>query len=136
MSPADTVVAKLDGVKQVGPAEWVARCPAHDDKSPSLALREADDGRLLVHCFAGCSAVEVMAALGLCVSDLFAGPLEHHKTTIRHPFSPAAVLKAIKHECLVVAIAGHDAMDGKLTDADRVRMVKAIERITEAARYA
>jgi putative DNA primase/helicase len=34
---------------------WVARCPAHVDRTPSLSIREADDGRLLLHCFAGCA---------------------------------------------------------------------------------
>ena len=44
-------------------ADGVARCPAHDDHEPSLSLRDGDDGRLLTHCFAGCSAEAVWAAL-------------------------------------------------------------------------
>ncbi len=40
-----------------------ARCPAHEDRSPSLSLRDGDDGRLLVHCFAGCAGREVLTAL-------------------------------------------------------------------------
>ena len=40
-----------------------ARCPAHKDKTPSLSLRDGDDGRLLTHCFSGCSAEAVWAAL-------------------------------------------------------------------------
>jgi hypothetical protein len=43
-------------------AGWMARCPAHDDRSPSLSIRERD-GRLLVHCHAGCLQADVIAAL-------------------------------------------------------------------------
>ncbi len=46
------------------------QCPAHQDRGPSLSVREAED-RVLVHCFAGCSAEAVVGALGLAVADLF-----------------------------------------------------------------
>jgi hypothetical protein len=42
---------------------WMARCPAHDDREPSLSIREADDGKVLVHCHAGCEQHRVIAAL-------------------------------------------------------------------------
>jgi hypothetical protein len=53
---------------------WLARCPAHDDRSPSLSIAEGDDGRILLHCFAGCSLESIVAALGLTMRDLFKGP--------------------------------------------------------------
>ena len=62
---------RLEKVRKTGPGRWIACCPAHDDHSPSLALRELDDGRVLVHCFAGCSAHEIVSAVGLDLSDLF-----------------------------------------------------------------
>jgi hypothetical protein len=46
---------------------WVARCPAHDDRNPSLSLKDAD-GRVLVHCHAGCpqrTVVEALKGLGV-----------------------------------------------------------------------
>jgi hypothetical protein len=42
---------------------WMARCPAHDDRTPSLSIREAPSGKLLVHCFAGCKQDQVIDAL-------------------------------------------------------------------------
>ena len=59
---ADKLLSRLEGVKQTGPDRWLSRCPAHDDRSPSLAVREVDD-RLLLHCFAGCSAYEVVSSV-------------------------------------------------------------------------
>jgi len=61
---AREVLARLDGVQRSGDG-WVARCPAHDDKSPSLKVSEGRDGRVLMHCHARCSFDAIVAALGL-----------------------------------------------------------------------
>ncbi|MFA0746759.1 MAG: DNA primase, partial [Armatimonadota bacterium] len=50
--------------------QWKAHCPAHDDAKPSLSVTESD-GRILLHCFAGCSVDAICAALGISVADLF-----------------------------------------------------------------
>lgn len=71
MLPAMQVLAKLEKPRQVGPGRWVARCPAHPDRQPSLSVKEAPDGRVLVYCFAGCPTQAVLAALGLEWCDLF-----------------------------------------------------------------
>jgi len=60
--------------------KWVALCPAHKDRSPSLAINETDD-RLLLHCFAGCETRHVAAAVGLDMSDLFHQKLTSIKLT-------------------------------------------------------
>ncbi|MEI8045093.1 MAG: toprim domain-containing protein, partial [Verrucomicrobiota bacterium] len=52
-------------------AGWQARCPAHEDGRASLSLSQASDGKLLVHCHAGCTPEAVCAALGLTLADLF-----------------------------------------------------------------
>ncbi len=52
---------------------YVARCPAHDDRSPSLHISEGDDGRILIHCFSGCTTEEIVDSVGLRLSDLFEG---------------------------------------------------------------
>ena len=61
---------RLEGVRPCGPDRWMARCPAHDDRRPSLSVQVADD-RILIHCFAGCSPQEIVEALGLEMRDLF-----------------------------------------------------------------
>jgi len=68
-SPIELVLSKLPKPKRSGRG-WVARCPAHNDKRPSLSLSEGQDGRALVHCHAGCSVESIVAALGLAVPDL------------------------------------------------------------------
>jgi len=65
------ILAKLEGV-QGGDGRWIARCPAHEDNRQSLALTEADGGKTLLHCHAGCSSAAVVLSMGLSLKDLFA----------------------------------------------------------------
>jgi len=58
---ADTL-AKVLGARRVG-AAWIARCPAHEDREPSLSIRRGRDGKVLVRCHAGCDQREVIAVL-------------------------------------------------------------------------
>jgi len=67
-------MASLLRAHRTGNGKWVARCPAHADSSPSLSIREGRDGRVLLHCFAGCDVEDVLNALGLAMGHLFAGP--------------------------------------------------------------
>jgi putative DNA primase/helicase len=50
------------GGRRVGGA-WMACCPAHNDRTPSLSIRESNDGKVLVRCRAGCGQRDVIAAL-------------------------------------------------------------------------
>ena len=66
----EDLLGQLEAVRSRGTGRWVARCPAHQDRTPSLSVREWERG-LLIHCFAGCSLDAIVAALGLTVQDLF-----------------------------------------------------------------
>jgi len=63
------ILAKLTNVTRTSDG-WSASCPAHDDQTPSLSVRVAEDGRVLVKCFAGCMAEAVVAAVGMRMADL------------------------------------------------------------------
>ena len=64
----EAILSALEGAKERG-GRYTAKCPAHDDKSPSLMISERDDGSTSIYCFAGCSAADVLAALGLSERD-------------------------------------------------------------------
>jgi hypothetical protein len=72
-SPIYLLLDRLTGIRQTGPDRWVAQCPAHDDRSPSLNLREIEDGTVLVKCWAGCGADAIVKSMGLSLRDLFPG---------------------------------------------------------------
>ena len=62
-------LGKFEGVQQSG-GGWIARCPSHGDDNPSLSIARGEDGRWLVHCHAGCTAEQVVEAVGLKMRDL------------------------------------------------------------------
>jgi putative DNA primase/helicase len=55
-------IAKALGGRKAG-SGWMAKCPAHEDREPSLSIADADDGKVLVRCHAGCHQLQVIAAL-------------------------------------------------------------------------
>jgi hypothetical protein len=65
------VLERLSGVRKSQDG-FEARCPAHDDERASLSVGRGDDGRVLLHCHAGCEPAEVCQAIGLTLRDLFA----------------------------------------------------------------
>ncbi len=132
---AATLLDRLDGVRPTGSGRWVARCPAHGDKSASMSVRELDDGTVLVHDFAGCSVRDILAAVGLEFADLFPNKVEqdHRRRGERRPFPATDVLRAIEREALIAATAASFLGNGgSLTDEDRERLLTAAARITAA----
>jgi hypothetical protein len=134
--PAARLLPRLEGVRRNGADRWVAKCPAHDDRRPSLSLRELADGRLLVHCWAGCTAAEVVVAAGLTLADLFEKPPEHHHAPAeRRPWRDAGLeaLRALADEVAVVFVMAALLAGGlEPTDADRDRLALAAERLNGA----
>ena len=130
---ADALLARLEKVKRTGPDRWQARCPAHDDRGPSLAVRDLVDGRVLLHCFAGCDVHSVLSAISLDMAALFPErEIELGKPEGR-PFPAADVLRCLAFEALVVATAGAALFTGQpFSEADRTRLMLAVSRIHEA----
>jgi len=128
---ADNLIHSLDGVRETGQDRWIARCPAHEDRSPSLAIREVDD-RLLLHCFAGCSVYEIVSAVGLELSDLFPESREHHKSLLK-PFPASDILKCLSFESLFLKMCALHLKNGKkLSDKDYERLNISQSRIVAA----
>lgn len=69
MNDIAELLTRLDKVTGK-PPHWRARCPACFDKSPSLGIKEVEDGKILLHCFAGCGPSDIMDAIGMSLSDL------------------------------------------------------------------
>jgi hypothetical protein len=77
MSAIENIIAKLDGPRQSGDS-WSAKCPAHEDRNPSLSVTERTEGDpgAVVFCHAGCSSEAVVSALGITVADLYDKPAQ------------------------------------------------------------
>lgn len=138
---AEALLSRLEKVKQTGKDRWVACCPAHADQHPSLNVRETPDGTVLIKCFTGCGAADVVAAVGLELSDLFPprpdSPDEPTRRQAREGFHAMDVLVALAHEALVVDCAvGTLQRRGWLTDDECDRLAQASDRIRGGLAYA
>jgi hypothetical protein len=136
---ADRVLERLKGVKPRGAGRWVARCPAHKDRSPSLSIAELADGRVLMNDFGGCSIEAVLDAIGLELKDLYPAPLAHRLERVPlaglHAHAASDALKVIAAEAFVVVIAAEDLAAGMpLSPTQRERMLEAAGVIRCAAR--
>jgi hypothetical protein len=133
---ADTFLSRLEGVRRTGPSRWLARCPAHDDRTASLSIRELDDGRVLVHCFAGCHVENVLGAVDLGLDALFPPRCsDDRKAPERRAFPAADVLRAVDHEALIAAVGAANLANGMpLSRVDHERLMLAAERIAAAVR--
>jgi hypothetical protein len=82
VTPLQKVFAKFPNARRCGKG-WSDRCPAHDDRKPSLSFREdGDGGKVLMHCHAGCETKDICAARGLTLRDLF--PEDNGPTSLRN----------------------------------------------------
>ena len=120
----------LDRLEKVtgSKGKWMACCPAHQDKSPSLAVTEADD-RVLVHCFSGCDTQDVTAAIGLNVADLFYNKLAGAEMTERKRQRFEEVLKSERIQ--VAIINAVEKVERPLTTHERDRRSLGQQRINK-----
>ena len=139
MSPANVLLSRLDGVRRFGNG-WRADCPVGHSSRSSLSIGERDDGAVMLHCFASCSAADVVAAAGLSLADLFPERPRDDSTEGRRAARAAfrqsawgAVLGVLAMESTVVAVAAETILRGEpMTPDDVERVHLASNRIHDA----
>ena len=132
MSALNTVLSRLDKVQRIGNDRYKAICPAHDDRSPSLAIKD-DGGRLLLHCFGGCETSDVLGAIGLDFADIMPDKAMGSFKKDRKPFYAMDILGIIKLEATLAYIYASDMAKGLvLTSNDKERLFLAASRINHA----
>ena len=130
----DTLLSHLSKVKRTGKGRYLACCPAHSDKHPSLSIRELNDGRVLIHCFTGCNVKEILRATGLEFDVLYPEkPIGHFLHPEKRSFSAKDILEAIRHESLMVSVAASKIAQGEaLAKEDYKRLMLASRRLQAA----
>lgn len=146
MSPAENLIARLDGVQKTGPGRWKAKCPTHKDRTASLLITEKDDGKVTLHCFAECDRYGIIQAVGLDWPDLFPPKPKgyDHRPPDKTAFHAADILTACSDELVYAFIVMSDLQrwladetQGQPPGPDtRARFLKATERIRSAADFA
>jgi len=138
LNPAETLLQRLDGARETGPGRWLACCPAHDDRNPSLSIRETSDGTLLIHDFGGCAPGDVLAAIGLELRDLFVDRLPDRPPLRRGQRRVPAqdALAAIDREALVVSVIASDFRQARTIDEETWNRLSTAAARIGAAREA
>ena len=129
----ERLINRLDGVRETGYGKYVARCPAHDDRSPSLAIKDCGDGRILLHDFAGCETEDILSAIGLTFADVMPeriGEMHTYKP-VRQRFDARQVLEGISHEVIVVCLIA-EKYASIIGDEDEARLMLAATRLNTA----
>lgn len=117
-----TLMQRLEGVREHGNGQFSAKCPAHSDKSPSLSIKVEPDGTVLLHCFAGCTPLEVVNSVGMTLAELFPEPFE---AASRKPlWNYRALLETLGHEALVVIGAATQILNGYTISPEELEELK------------
>jgi hypothetical protein len=101
----EALLNNLDKVKSTGQDKWLACCPAHPDRSPSLAIKQTDDGKILIHCFAGCQVTNIVAAVGMELSDLMPENPTYQKGSRPPKFNKYELFDKLVFESLILSMA-------------------------------
>ena len=138
IAPLENLLNRLENVQKRG-ERYRAKCPAHGGKNTgTLSVSETNEGKILIKCWVGCSAQEVLSSIGLEMSDLFPERLNHHSTPEqRRKWKQDAThrdwaeyAKDFEYECLIVYVAGLKMCNNELLDSEEmVRLKLALKRI-------
>jgi len=132
MSDINDILCQLEKIKRTGDGKWLACCPAHNDRSPSLAIKQTDDGKILIHCFAGCSVDEIVCALGLELSDLMPDNPTYKKGSSPPKFNKYELFDRVVFESMILYIAMQQIFNNNpLSAEDQQRVHKAMDVIAD-----
>lgn len=133
MSP-DEFLSRLQKTRRIGANRWVACCPAHEDKHPSLNVKIDPDGTKLVICRAGCTQDEIRSAMGCGWADFFPEKSTGvYERKLERTFPVSDVFTALQQEVMIVAVCASDVANGKaISQEDKDRVLLASQRIFAA----
>lgn len=121
----EILLSRLSKVRKTGSGQWLACCPAHADRTPSLAIRETDDGLVLLHCFGGCDVESVLDSVGMKFDDLYPEKSPGHRRPLSRPFAASDVLRLIGKESLIVAATAKTLTQRALSPAETDRVMQS-----------
>lgn len=138
---AEPLLQRLEGVQKSGKGDR-AKCPSCGGQSRKLSITQVDN-RVLLHCFGGCKAIEVLEAVGLSWADIMPprnkpeSPQERRELSrIAREGALVAALPELAHAAAVVRLAAMALVRDEALDwDDYCTLVKAEEVIGNARTF-
>jgi hypothetical protein len=129
---------RLTKVRRNGNNQWMACCPAHQDRTPSLAIKDVGDGRILINCMAGCGAEDVLDSIGMTFEDIMPPKvIQNRVAPEKQKVYASDALKVIQLESRIIIMAAYELRRNKpMTEQDLARLELAMERINIATEMA
>ncbi|MBF6649527.1 DNA primase [Methylobacter sp. BlB1] len=136
MSDINTLLSSLDKVKNTGPGKYIAICPSHADRRPSLSIKLTDDDKILLKCWAGCQVTEIVGAIGLTLSDLMPEkPQGYDRAHARVPrFSKSEMFDRLLHESIILGLGIRRLLNGKELSPADIQSINKAESIIDELR--
>lgn len=129
----DNLLSRLTKVKRNGQGSWMACCPNHQDKTASLAIKDFDDGRIIINCFAGCDTYSILNSVGLDWADVMPEKLTGHShKPVKSIIYPSDALRLIRFETQIVLYCAYKQRKEGLNNEDIQRLELAMQRIHKA----
>ena len=130
----DHVLSRLNKVRKSGQHAWMACCPAHNDKTASLAISDNGDGRILLNCFAGCDTYSILRSIGLDWHDVMPeSAIGHRLEKTSFGIYSTDALRLIRFETQIVLYIAYQMRKNKSLDQESIeRLETAMQRINKA----
>jgi hypothetical protein len=132
MSKIELILGRLQRVKTSGKNRFSACCPAHEDRSPSLIVSENGD-KIGIHCFAGCGAADILAAIGLDFDVLYPEREDNEKGL--KSWQRSDFEQQLKHARMIIKIYENDVNRGAAIDSDNKKIaLDAYNRVKQLSK--
>ena len=126
VDPINDFLDRLDLVRESSNGRWRAKCPVHQSersRSRTLSIGVADSGAVLLNCFAGCSAEQIVKAVGLELTDLFP-PDPYYKNYNHRPRKDLrAIMNNAQHAATFVEVGARALLRGEQMSPDDKKML-------------
>ena len=135
MQNIEQLLSRLERVKPNGNGKYLACCPAHNDKSPSLGIKQDDNGKILIHCFSGCAVTDIVSAVGMQLSDLMPDNPTYKKRSKPPRFNKYELFDRLVFETIILSLAIRQLLNGEpLEEQDLYRVLQAEDVINNIVR--
>lgn len=129
----EVLISRLNKVRKNGTGQFMAQCPCHADKTASLAIKDMNDGRILINCFAGCDTYSILRSVGLDWQDVLPESSAGEHKPVNQIIYASEALQLIRFESQIVLVAAYDLKKNKqLTTEEMERLELAMQRINKA----